>query len=262
MRKVLYVIILLLPLTQLLSQTVNRVEVNGKIYAQNNDLENVTIYNSSSNKGTITNVNGEFTIKVTLNDVLEISALQFKKGSIKITEEVLSNMYMKISLVENVTELQEVVLLPYDLTGNLVVDTENINLVEPIPFELGNMDHFELPDDYHSKVVNPFMNNGELMYGLNGMAVLGLLFDTIFKSSNKPKKKNKDEENNKIYDKRLEDTLGRTYIANNFNISEEKLEAFLAFIENKGINPDLLLDKNRMQLIEFLHQQSALFLKS
>jgi len=262
MRNFLYLFILLFPLTHLLSQTASRVEISGKIYAQNNEVESVTIYNSSSNKGTITSENGEFTIKVALNDILEISALQFKKGSIKITEEILNNMYMKISLVENVTELQEVILLPYDLTGNLFVDADNVAVIEPIGFELGNMDHFELPDDQYSEVINPFINTGELMYGLNGMALLGFLYETIFQTSNKPKGNNKKEIKDQIYDKSLEGVLGRTYIANNFNIPKEKVEDFLAFIENNGINPELLIEKNRMQLIEFLHQQSELFSKS
>ena len=261
MRKFLCFIILLLPLTHLLSQTANRVEIDGQIFSQNNEVENVTIYNASSNKGTITNEIGEFKIEVALNDILEISALQFKKGSIKITEEILNNKFMKISLIENVTELQEVVLLPYDLTGNLIVDSENVNLVEPIPFELGNMDHFELPDDQYTEVINPFMNQGELMYGLNGVAILGFLVDAIFKPSNKPKGKVK-EKKEKTFNKDLEGVLGRIFIADSFNIPEEKVEAFIVFVEDSGINPDLFLDKNRMQLIEYLFEQSELFLKS
>jgi hypothetical protein len=222
MRRIIYLLILLFPLTHVLSQSVNRVEIEGKVFSKNNEVESVTVYNMSSNRGTITNENGEFKIEVALNDVLEISALQYIKGSIIITEEILNKEFVKISLIENVTQLQEVFILPYDLTGNMVVDTEEVRLIEPILFELGNMNAFELPDDQYTEVVNPFMNNGELMYAMNVGAVIGLLFDAIM--PNKTKGKNNKENLQEVYNKSLE-----------------------------GV---------RMQLIEYLHVQSGLFLKS
>jgi len=262
MRRIIYLFVLFFPLAHVLSQSVNRVEIEGKVFSKNNEVESVTVFNTSSNKGTITNENGEFTIVVALNDVLEISALQYRKGSITITEEILNRKSVKIHLIENVTTLQEVVILPYDLTGNLVVDTEEVNLVEPIPFELGNMNAFELPDDQYTKVVNPFMNDGQLMYGADLDLIFGYLLNTLFKPKHKPKGEIEKDKLQEAYNKSLEGVLGRTYIINNFNISEDKVEAFIVFVENNGIDRNLLLEQNRMQLIEFLHQHSELFLKS
>ncbi|MEJ2113604.1 MAG: carboxypeptidase-like regulatory domain-containing protein [Flavobacteriaceae bacterium] len=262
MRRIIYLFVLFFPLAHVLSQSVNRVEIEGKVFSKNNEVESVTVFNTSSNKGTITNENGEFTIVVALNDVLEISALQYRKGSITITEEILNRKSVKIHLIENVTTLQEVVILPYDLTGNLVVDTEEVNLVEPIPFELGNMNAFELPDDQYTKVVNPFMNDGQLMYGADLDLIFGYLLNTLFKPKYKLKGEIEKDKLQEAYNKSLEGVLGRTYIINNFNIAEDKVEAFIVFVENNGIDRNLLLEENRMQLIEFLHQQSELFLKS
>ena len=59
------------------AQNVKRVLVEGQIIVDYPDLEGVTVYNLSSNKGTITNEEGKFAISVTLNDKIEISALQF-----------------------------------------------------------------------------------------------------------------------------------------------------------------------------------------
>lgn len=260
MRRIIYLFILLFPLTHVQSQSVNRVEIEGKVFSKNNEVESVTVFNTSSNNGTITNENGEFTIEVALNDVLQISALQFKKGSIVIDEKILADKYLKVFLVENVTTLQEVVILPYDLTGNLVVDVDEVYLVEPIAFELGNMNAFELPDDQYTEVVNPFMNNGELMYAMNVGSVIGLLLDAIM--PNKSKAKDKKEKLQEAYNKSLEGVLGRTYIINNFNIAEDKVEAFIVFVEDNGLDQELLLIENRMKLIEYLHEQSNLFLKS
>ena len=70
------------------SQSVSRVEVKGVILSKSNDVEAVTIFNKSSNEGTITNFNGEFIIKVAKNDVIEISALQFQTVNLTIDADI------------------------------------------------------------------------------------------------------------------------------------------------------------------------------
>lgn len=261
MRRIIYFFILLFPFAHVLSQSVTRVEIEGKVFSKSNEVESVTVFNTSSNKGTITNENGEFTIEVTLNDVLEISALQYRKGSIKITKEILNRKFVKIQLIENVTALQEVLILPYDLTGDLVVDAEDVVLVEPIAFELGNMNAFELPDDQYTEVTNQFMNQGELMYGADLDLIFGYLLNALFKPKHKPKEEMEKEKLQEAYNKSLEGVLGRTYLVNNFNIPDDKVEAFIVFIEDNGLDQELLLTENRMQLIEYLHNQSNLFLR-
>ena len=53
-----------------------RIEVKGKIIVDVEDLENITIYNMSSNKGTVTDSVGDFKIKIALNDEIRISSRQ------------------------------------------------------------------------------------------------------------------------------------------------------------------------------------------
>ena len=60
------------------AQDFKRIEVHGKIIVESNDVYGITIFNTSSNKGTITNDKGEFKLAVRLNDVIEVSALQFQ----------------------------------------------------------------------------------------------------------------------------------------------------------------------------------------
>ena len=60
--------ILVLSALQINSQTFGRIEVNGKIIVESNDVAGITVFNKSSNTGTITNEKGEFVLKVALND--------------------------------------------------------------------------------------------------------------------------------------------------------------------------------------------------
>ena len=48
------------------SQNINRIEVSGKIIVEGNDVLGITIFNTSSNTGTITDENGEFKLKVSV----------------------------------------------------------------------------------------------------------------------------------------------------------------------------------------------------
>ena len=91
MQRILTSLLLIIISHSVYGQTHNRVEVKGLITSDNNDVENVTVYNTSSNNGTITNSEGEFTLKVGLNDVIEVSALQFKAVTVKVTKDVLEN---------------------------------------------------------------------------------------------------------------------------------------------------------------------------
>jgi Zn/Cd-binding protein ZinT len=65
-----------------IAQDVDRITINGKIIVSTEDKEGVAVYNTSSNKGTITDEAGYFTFSVALNDVIEFSALQFKDFSV------------------------------------------------------------------------------------------------------------------------------------------------------------------------------------
>lgn len=117
----------------LVGQTITRIEVKGFLYANANEVESVAIYNTSSSKGTITNEKGEFVLEVAENDVIEISALQFEMQKVTITKEVIESKSLKIYLVEQVNELNEVTV-GNRLTGDLLKDINNIEGKPPINF--------------------------------------------------------------------------------------------------------------------------------
>ena len=113
------------------AQDVERIEISGKIVVDSNDLEGITVYNSSSNKGTVTDENGKFLLNVALNDIVEFRALQFQDFTVTIDENIIKSKKMTVFLVEKVNKLDEVVILPYDLTGNLAVDIESVRTFNP-----------------------------------------------------------------------------------------------------------------------------------
>ena len=129
------------------SQDLTRVEVKGQIIADYPDLEGVTVYNLSSNLGTITDADGKFAIDVANNDRIEISALQFEKFTLVVTDGIMAAGSMTIFLVERVNKLNEILILPYGLSGNLSMDIEKTKTVNPnldaVYFGMANVNEYE-----------------------------------------------------------------------------------------------------------------------
>ena len=259
MKQKLLLILCLLASKLLIGQTINRVEVHGFMYANTNDIEGVAIYNKSSNKGTITNENGEFVLEVAENDIIEISALQFEKQTVTITKDVIASKSLKIYLVEQVNQLNAVILR-HGLSGNLAVDIDHVEIPPKIEIDLGNMNALELYDEMgHNdfkvkKDLNSVMNNHEFYNGVDFVKIANMLF--------KPKKRSYPEDKQKIEKpKLLVDVYSHKFINETFNIPLERIEEFIAFVENHGLSQELLNNENEFERIDFLVNQSELFLK-
>ena len=249
----------------LVAQNKERVKVEGRILANDNDVENVTVFNTSSNLGTITDTDGQFTISLAVNDVLEISALQFEKINITITEETIASKKLTIFLVEHINRLNEVLILPYGLSGNMNVDLESVKTFNPdldaIYFGVNNIDAYEFPDDHLAEVTNQtLLETHRLQYGLNFGAIFGLLTKEVFKGNKKQIQgfyPNTSDAN-----KTLLDTYSHAYISGTFNIPEDRVNEFIAYVENEDMDYSLFDAGNEMDLLQFLVDKSKEFLNS
>lgn len=244
----------------LIAQTINRIEVNGIILAKDRDVEGITIYNTSSNMGTVTNENGAFIIEVAKNDVIEISALQFEILKVTITEEVIASKQLLIYMVDHVNQLNAVILR-HGLSGYLAEDLSNVVYLPRIEMNIGNINawEFEIDRSFDNSVVerdlNKVVNKDGLYNGMDFIKIKNLLF--------KPRKKMPSQkellENKKPL--LLVDVFSRQHLSRTFNIPQEKVEGFIAFIENKGGVPEPLFEDNReIDLIDFLVKERNLFL--
>ena len=266
MKRVLASFIFLTLSLYLSGQSINRIEVNGVILSSSNDVEAVTIFNTSSNKGTITNDRGEFVIKVTLHDIIEISALQFQTVSITVDVDVVKTKQLKIQLVEQVNQL-DAVTLSSGLTGNILADVADVKTVEPIRVDMGRMDMaYEYNDvkAFDSEVVENHLKAVINPEARNYLPDVGKIFKFLFKKDLPFKQnlfKGKSKEKPEPEPRDLLDVYDHKYISETFNIGVGDVGPFIAFLEEKGIDPEFYGRENEIQLIEFLIKQKALFLK-
>lgn len=101
-------------------------KVQGRVFSASNDVTGVHVSNTSINRGTITDFNGYFEISVGLGDILVFSAVQFERKEVLITEEILEAPLFLVPLKDSLTELNEVVVTPYNLLGDLNRDMDKL----------------------------------------------------------------------------------------------------------------------------------------
>lgn len=109
------------------SQVFSNSEIRGMVISEGKAVPDVHVMNTTINRATITNEEGIFRIRGKLGDTLLISAVQFKKKTVVLNSNIISSSFIRISLEPFVNELDEVVLRPYDLSGDLSNDIQSVN---------------------------------------------------------------------------------------------------------------------------------------
>lgn len=242
------------------SQYVERVKVIGKIFApQDEDKEGVSIYNKTSQRGTVSDTYGNFTIALALGDVIVITALQFQTFTRTVTEGVLQNEKINILLNSNINTLDEVLLSSYNLTGILKLDAKNVAVFVAPKFELGYSVTANFTPDRYSRiqgnVAQEALGYGTMSNGINVGAILGLALRSIF-----PKKDRKEHIDPFAVKESQRPTLQKKYSAQyystTFGIPIEQIDGFLYFVTHNVATWNLLGPENEMQLLKILFEQS------
>lgn len=246
-------------------QDVKRVSLNGVVYADTNDVQNVTVFNKSSNKGTITDADGVFTLEVTINDRIEISAIQFQSATVIIDEDAIVNKRLIVQLIEQVHNL-DAVLLSNGLSGNINEDIANIKEVKPIVLDMGNMDvDFDYNDDkaYSNEVVHDHLrsviNRNDRKYMPDFKKILKLIMKSK-KRKPKSKTKPKNEQTPNQIDHNILDVYSKQDVSDIYNIPITRVDAFINYLNN-DIPVAFFQKKNEIQLIELLVNKSVEFLR-
>lgn len=245
-------------------QDFNRVKVTGKISVESDDVSGITIFNATSNKGTITDEKGEFTIAVRLNDLIEVSALQFQNINFRVNEDIMKSKSMKIFLIDDINQLDTVVLLPNKLSGSLNEDMNKsapfMPKMDALYFAVGKSDEFEFEKDNKSEIRNLAVTEERtrLVNGLNVVNVVDQLLLPLFRSKNKDKS---DKSVTEVPIDSYKYYFSAQFLMDNFDIPENRVEDFIQYVQDENFDYSLLQYGNEMPFLELLTQKSASFLE-
>ncbi|UZO80799.1 carboxypeptidase-like regulatory domain-containing protein [Aquimarina sp. ERC-38] len=232
------------------------ITITGKINAPvGDDVEGIVIYNKSLNQATITNKKGEFEINAALDNKIEITAMQYQTFTVVVDKSIIDTKKMTVYLNESVNLLDEVVVTPYDLSGNVKADVSRVavnygnlaNVEEQASAPINDVDYRWTPDELSTAETNiPF--GIRMKYGLN--------FINLFKAAFGSKKNKKTIENVDVAVKRMYDDR---FFKENLNLELTQIDDFMDYAEQKGLNASYLKKGKELDLIEFLIVQSEAY---
>ena len=223
------------------SQSNYRTWVKGKVLYRDSNVIAANVVNNTTQEATTTNEDGEFEIKVKLNDRLIFSSVQYQIRSLVINKEILQKSRIVIDVNEKVRELDEVVVGPENTEKFLDLKEEEFKKID-------------YSFDKSTKIENQILKAGRFNNGLNFIS----LYKAIAKSNSKevePKSFSYKPSNliREVYDD--------NFFTTNLGIPKENISEFLLFCDDKFPSKFLLKKSNEFQLIDFLVKQSDKFRK-
>lgn len=253
----------------LIAQDITRTKVLGKIHVpQGEDAEGISVYNISSQKGTITDINGSFEIDIAENDRIQISALQYQSFTVMVDKGIIERKLMNIFLNPAVNQLEEVVVRPYDLSGNINVDVKKIptySVSKDWDMSYGALEYgynFE-PDDktaVSGNAAEEALHSNALKNGADVLAIMGGVAQLLFPRGKKISVA-ESERNKALVSNNIQQRFSKHFIFDNFDIPEEKAVDFLFYAQENGLDQNLLKPENEMELMEFLFKKSEEYKK-
>lgn len=233
-------------------------EIKGQIVNANTDLADVHVLNTTSHTATITDAQGYFTIAVKLNDTLVFSGVQYVKKEIVISKDMYNSNLVQVPLEEFTNELNEVTVMPYNLSGDLASDMGRLEK-EP----LYTASTIGLPN---ANVKLLTKNERLLREASMGPVSIGLLFSVPFNPivnaiTGRTKRLKKIVAAEQAY--RQTDRVQNMYVdslfVNQLGIPKEKIDDFMYFCEVDESFNALAKSNDELKLWEFLQKKSKVY---
>jgi hypothetical protein len=229
--------------------------LEGRVTSLDGDVAATHVLNISTKRASITDVNGFFAIPVFLNDTLVFSAVQYKKKTIVVTESIYNSKVLTVPLEPTLNELDEVVVTPYNLTGNIRRDMDRITIAPVVTAST-----LDLPNAY----VKPLSQSQRLLNEATtggGILPLNPIINGI---SGRTKMLKKRVERDNLYSRtqRVREFYADSLFQQNFRLPYEKLDDFFYFCEVDSGFQEVVDTHDRIKIWEFLRKKSQVYRKN
>lgn len=241
------------------AQVTERSVITGKVAVPVDDEPGgITVFNNTSDQGTVTRNDGRFQIPVALGDEVTFSALPFEEFTVRIDQRILDAGELNVFVSESVTELPEVTVGSPDLSGNIEVDARRIPVEEaPLPAKKAseiNDYEWEFRADEKTTPENSAMASSMRINTTDFANLFRGIYSTRF--ANNPDAENQDfgpleEDMRRLYDD--------SFFQENMDIDRKNIYEFILFAEDNGLTKEMLEEENELELIQFLVEQSKNF---
>lgn len=156
------------------SQAVVSYKISGTVINSNGSvaIPYVNIINLNKARGTNTDEKGFFEIEASANDTLHISYIGFQSIKVRVTNDWIKNKTTKIQMTEKAIALEEVVIMPYNLTGYLEIDSKLIPSRENFRYSISGLQQGYEAGEYSpnafGRVMGSIFNPADMLYNFFG----------------------------------------------------------------------------------------------
>jgi hypothetical protein len=249
-------IIILFFIQSLTAQIDNRVFVAGEVIVPlDGEASQIEIINQNSKEGTVTNQYGQFGISVKEGDRLRFEAIQYQNFIVVIDENIVKNKKFTIKINDKINTLDEVIVTPYDLEGNIEVDAKKVktNFYQaPESEAVINEYEGEQPTIRSQTLTENYTT--EQRFIKNGLNIANIFREIL--SSREVKEDNTLPKNVDVMVRKM---YKDSFFKENLDIDEENINEFIFYVEDKGLTKNMLQKGNELDLIEFLIKRSEEF---
>lgn len=249
LRNRIFFLLFILIVTTASAQTVYFSKLVGKVTNLDEGVSDVHVMNISSDRATITDADGRFSIAAKLNDTIVFSAVQFKRKTLIISAVMLESTSIVVPLDEFINELDEVVVRPYNLSGDLSRDMNSLNTEKVyVASTLG------LPNAYVKPITQAARKLNEATTG-GGLVPLNPIINAI---SGRTKYLKKVLASQEKYARtiRVREYYADSLFVKHLNIPESKIDDFMYFCEVDTAFAGVVDSHDRLKIWEYLKLRS------
>lgn len=238
-----------------LAQSRETKNLEGRVTSKDGDVAATHVLNVTTQRAGITDLNGYFSIQVRENDTLVFSAVQFKKKQIVVTPSIFKSTNLIVPLEEALEELDEVVVTPYNLSGDIAKDLQTLD-IEPVV----TASTLDLPNAY---VRVPTKAERELFEATSGAGIIPLnpILNGI---SGRTKMLKQRIARNNLYGRteRVREFYADSLYQTELKIPQERTDDFFYFCEVDSLFQKVVDTHDLIQIWEYLEKRSLVYRKN
>ncbi|MCF6350190.1 MAG: carboxypeptidase-like regulatory domain-containing protein [Flavobacteriaceae bacterium] len=246
----------------------NEISLNGKVLNSENDTSNILVINLNSNKTTITDYKGKFIIEAKVNDTIQLIAFQFISKKIIVNDSMFKQKKIIVQLKEKVIELDEVTILPHNLSGNLTYDSKSIKLRPKVTASSLGLPNADVKPLTQNKRLLAEADSGKWIYFFQKDSIYyyrPTIIINLHKIINRVSGRTRNMRDRVSFDKELKITeeiksiFSEQTLSVEFNIPKEEIKLFLNYCEEQSDFSRLSENKNPFEIWEYFKKKSIAF---
>ncbi|MFD2099486.1 hypothetical protein [Flagellimonas iocasae] len=234
--------------------------VRGQVTSDAEDVVGVVVQNISSKDAVITDIDGNFSIRVQLNDTLVFSAVNFQRKILPIAESLYDSSFITVPMEEFVNELREVVVSPYNLSGILDKDlgklpSQQIVTAESLGLPNANAKEYTQSERLLKEASSMSIKGGGGLGGAGGAVSLNPIINAITGRTKMLKNRVK-VDNAYARTQRVQDFYVDSLFVTTLKIPVEKIEDFMYFCEVDESFQATVDSHDKLKIWDFMVEKS------